>query len=136
MGIAWNDSLSTGVAEIDAQHKDFIKLIQRLQILHEKDGSKEFILRILLEMAKYAEYHFVSEENLMMLFKYPLLTQHQEQHNMLLRSVKYKIEAFENGILSLEEVIAFLSDWLLSHTAKEDGKIGDYLGSREENPES
>jgi len=136
MGIAWNDSLSTGVAEIDAQHKDFIKLIQRLQILHEKGSSKDFILRILLELAKYAEYHFVSEENLMLLFNYPFLKQQQEQHQMLLRSVKYKFEAFENGILSLEEVIAFLSDWLISHTTKEDHKIGDHLRTREENPES
>ena len=132
MGIAWNDSLSTGVAEIDAQHKDFIKLIQRLQILHDKNGSKEFIHRILLELAKYAEYHFISEENLMLLFKYPLLTQHQEQHQMLLRSVKYKLEAYENGSLSLGEVIAFLSDWLLNHTTKEDRKIGDYLRSQAE----
>jgi hemerythrin len=136
MNIVWDDSFSTGIAEIDGQHKEFIKLIQRIEILHKKNSSQDFIRRILQELTKYAEYHFVSEENLMLLLKYPSIKAHQVEHQQLLRSVKYRVEAFENGLETLEAVIDFLITWFTSHTVQEDRKIGEYLSAQAASAES
>lgn len=127
--IAWDDSLSSGIEEVDDQHKEFIKLIQRLQILHDKGASRDFTLRILQELSKYAEYHFISEENLMFVTRYPMIEHHQVEHKKLLRALSSRIGAFEDGKASLGSLVTFLGEWVISHTRDEDSKIGKYLST-------
>lgn len=128
--IAWDESVSSGIEEIDLQHKEFFKIIQRLQILNDKGSGKDFTLRILQELVKYTEYHFISEENLMILTKYPSIEHHQLEHKKLLRSLNYWIQAFEDGNEKLAALLSFLASWLTSHTKSEDCRIGEYLNSR------
>jgi hemerythrin len=111
------------------QHREFIRLVQRLHILQEKRSSKDFTLRILNELAKYAEYHFASEENLMFVTRCPLMEQQQFEHKKLLRALSYRISALEDGSETLGSLVSFLTTWLLSHTKEEDTKIGKYLNS-------
>ncbi len=127
MMLAWDDSLSSGIEEVDLQHKEFIKLIQRIQILHEKNASKDFTFRILQELLKYAEYHFASEENIMSVMRYPMIERHQAEHKKLLRGLGYWIGAFNEGTESLGSLLNFLCAWLLCHTRDEDSRIGKYV---------
>lgn len=59
----WKEIYSVGVEEIDQQHKDFLKLINRLNILQGKGDPPLLISRYLRELGAYAAYHFASEEN-------------------------------------------------------------------------
>lgn len=126
--ISWNDSYSVGVEEIDKQHKEFFRLMHRLQIMQEKNTPREFTLRILHELGKYADYHFVSEENLMLMVKYPDLERHRSEHQILLRGAAERIEQFESGCETLDSFLKFLRHWLISHIQGEDIKVGRYLG--------
>jgi hemerythrin len=78
--IEWIDDFSTGVEEIDRQHKDFVKLINRLNIVQEHGNKKAIAVRLLNELGKYVEYHFASEENIMFLTRYPALERQQQAH--------------------------------------------------------
>ncbi len=127
--IAWDKALSSGIEEVDMQHKEFIKLIQRLHILSERRSARDFILRILQELSKYAEYHFLSEENIMFVTRYPMLERHQAEHRKLLRGLSYWVGAFENGSESMSSLLDFLSAWLISHTRDEDSRIGTYVST-------
>jgi len=44
--ISWDDSFSSGMEEIDNQHHDLIRLLQRLAILRDNGSPKDFVLRI------------------------------------------------------------------------------------------
>jgi hemerythrin len=123
----WNDSYSVGVEEIDLQHKAFLALINRLSILQERGTPRPMTQRMLLEVLKYAEYHFVSEENLMMLTECPLLSQQQEEHNNLVRAMTERYNAFANGEESLDAVLVFLVGWFSSHTVNVDKAAGLYI---------
>jgi hemerythrin len=125
--IEWNESFSSGIEEVDNQHKELIKLIQRLKITQEKRLPKEFVLRILQETAKYSEYHFISEENLMLVTKYPDFKRHESEHKKLLHSLAYKIKSYQDDLEPLASLITFLTNWFTSHTREEDAKIGVYL---------
>jgi len=121
---------SSGIEEVDSQHREMNKLLRRLKILQEKGSPKELVLRILKEGMKYVEYHFASEENLMLVIKYPELGHHELEHEKLLRSLKYKLKAYQDDLESLASIMSFLTNWFLSHTQEEDTKIGVYLKSQ------
>jgi hemerythrin len=127
MKVAWDDSFSSGIEEIDSQHKEFIKLIHRLQIVSEKGSPAEFIHRMLLELAKYADYHFISEENLMIVTKCPLLERQRGEHQRLLRGLGQKIRDYEEGHETLDALIDYSISWFTNHTKEEDVKIGQHI---------
>lgn len=91
--IIWKDEYETGVEEIDRQHKEFVKLINRLNIMHDAGNHSGYALRLMNEVGKYADYHFTSEENLMDLTKYPHLETQQKAHKDLLIRYRQWVES-------------------------------------------
>lgn len=125
--IVWRDTYSVGVEEIDRQHQDFVKLIRRLQILQERNNQKHLVIRLIREIGKYAEFHFVSEENIMYFLRYPDLPRQEAEHGKLLASFQKQVSAYEMGKTSLEGLIQFLVDWFVEHSTKEDKLIGQHI---------
>ncbi len=95
--IVWRDAYTVGVEEIDRQHQDFVKLIRRLQILQEKGNPKHLVIRFIRELGAYAEYHFVSEENIMYLIRYPDLQHQESEHSKLLGFFSRKGQKLRRG---------------------------------------
>ena len=125
--IEWDDDFSTGVEEIDRQHKDFVKLINRLNIVQEHGNKKAIAVRLLNELGKYVEYHFASEENIMFLTQYPALERQQQAHAALLDEYTNRVKTFLNDKGTIEDVISFLAGWFAKHTVEEDRKIGHHI---------
>jgi hemerythrin len=125
--ITWNDAYLVGVEEIDAHHRDFVRLVVRLQILDEKKGSRNMISRLLLEMNKHLEYHFVSEENLMFLAKFRELEGHKREHERILTTLQEKCKAYEAREISISPIIDILSDWFCRHTQTADRLAGEQM---------
>ena len=128
--LTWDDSCAVGIDEIDRQHQDFVRLINRLQLMQEKGAPRELTLHILIELVKYADYHFTSEENFMVLVKYPSLEEHQMEHRKALKNLNERVRKFAAGGVPLEalsEGIAGLIEWFGRHTTKEDKLIGQYM---------
>lgn len=118
----WGNQYLTGVKEIDLQHHYFMELINRIGTELEDTEDHSYRERLMNELCKYAAFHFVSEENLMIKMGYPESKQHALLHLELLD----KLSA--HRILdSPETFIDFLLDWFLHHTVEQDRKIGDFL---------
>jgi hemerythrin len=129
--IIWKDEYLTGVEEIDRQHKEFVKLINRLNIINEyRDNAYYYALRLMNEVGKYADYHFTSEENLMDLTKYPHLETQEKAHKDLLVSYRQWMESYKNKKADIEDVIKFLEAWFTGHTTNSDKKFGEFLASK------
>jgi hemerythrin len=129
----WRVTYSVGVEEIDRQHKDFLKLINRLNILHGKGDPPDLIWRFLQELGAYAAYHFISEENIMVLLKYPGLSRQEVEHQKLLEVFNQKAKDYRAGSEGVDSLLHFLMDWFIAHTTLEDQKIGDHLRQRKLN---
>jgi hemerythrin len=125
--IVWKDEYLTGIDEIDGQHKEFIKLINRLNIVHDMGDRKDIATRLLKELGKYAEYHFTSEENIMFLTRYPAIDRQRQAHEALLDEYSDRVQRYLNDKGTIEDIIIFLEGWFARHTVEEDRKIGGHL---------
>ncbi len=127
--ILWKDEYDIGIEEIDRQHRDFIKLINRFIIIFGSGAHLAVQDRILLELLKYLEYHCVSEENLMIIARYPSIHEQQKEHALLLETLPHKVLSIKSGRINGSEIIKYLFNWFLQHTQHEDRKFVEYLRS-------
>jgi hemerythrin len=128
--ILWKPEYETGVEEIDLQHHYFVDLINRLSRLLSKTEDKAYQARLLSELTKYAQFHFVSEENIMYSIGYDGLEVHKNLHFDLLNTLNAKIGLFQQDMAEADEVVGFLKEWFVMHTIGEDMKISAFLKSR------
>jgi hemerythrin len=127
--IHWDDKYLVGVEEIDRQHKEFMKLINRLQIVQKGGKGEPMAKRLLLELVKYADYHFVSEENLMLIIHYPEHEEQHREHDKLMKELDRRIVHYGRKAETLEELLEYLHRWFATHTTEEDRKIGEFVRS-------
>ena len=118
--IEWTEDFVIGVKWIDDQHRYFVNLLQRIeQILHQTH-SVEQVDRLLLELQKYAEFHFVSEENYADQLGVSGIQKHRERHQELIKEIARHTKDLRNGEYSVERYLLFLFNWLIGHTMVED----------------
>ena len=125
----WKTDYETGVREIDLQHRFFMDLINRMH--EELLGSNDPDYRAALfeELANYARFHFVSEENLMFKFGYPNLAHHQTMHRHLIDELSWRSQE-----KSYDAIFEFLVRWFIAHTVEEDCRIGEFLAASHQAP--
>ena len=58
----WNESLETGIVDIDIQHRSFFKLGKILLDAIDNNRESEVIEAILTELTRYTKYHTETEE--------------------------------------------------------------------------
>ena len=124
----WNKSFEVGHERIDFEHQIFLGLIKKLADI-EVNSASEFN-RYLIELKKYAEFHFISEENIMLDCSYPDYNEHKKLHNNLIKDLDHHINRYDRDKLQPGEFVAFLYEWFIHHTMVEDLKISSYIDSQ------
>lgn len=125
--IEWKEEYELGVEEIDFEHRIFVKIIHKIDDAVVSGKDSFFINRLLLELKKYAQFHFQSEENIMIEKKFPLILKHKAQHEHLLSQLQLVLLKVEIGEDKIEELPHFLLNWFKNHTLEEDKKLADFL---------
>ena len=129
--ITWSPSYATGIPAIDAQHKNLLEHIQRLQqALHEgraQDESAELMAFLL----SYVDEHFALEEAYMEHIAYPRLTQHREIHRLL----RIRVQAIADRLAKADpgagiDLSLLLFEWLRDHILHDDLAYVDHARSR------
>jgi hemerythrin len=130
MTLHWDDKYSLGNEKIDAEHHIFLDLIIEFDSLAKKGATQDKLVRTLKEIGKYAEFHFLSEENLMIDCNYPGLEQHKKLHRHLVASLEDQLFRINSGTGSPGQVFEFLFEWFALHTSSEDKKLVSFIGTR------
>jgi len=128
--IKWDDKFSVGHERIDQEHKIFLGLIKAVSIAADEAIPKEKILRILVEIKKYADFHFYSEENLMIDSGYPDYEEHKKEHQLLLARFDGQLHDYRDDAIDLDELIGFIFQWFALHTTGIDKKLAVHIESR------
>ncbi|MGL4437524.1 MAG: bacteriohemerythrin, partial [Giesbergeria sp.] len=63
--IAWNAQLTTGLSDIDDQHRQLVDMLNKLAELRNTKGNVDAVRQVMAELTSYAGYHFRLEEELM-----------------------------------------------------------------------
>ncbi len=123
----WEKKYEIGITEIDSQHQYFLKLIKRINNNIANKLSEELIRGFLDEIFYYGRFHFCCEENLMKLWKYPDYDAMKKNHDDLMNKISNKITSYRLDKINIEDIISFLVEWFITHTANEDKKLADFL---------
>ena len=144
MAIEWSKKYSVGLDEIDAQHKELIRLINALEVINDNfnlyKSVKEPLLKIMSDLKNYTVLHFATEEVLMSMFDYELGESHKHAHDNFVKLVgdqfvlylkvfheidsttdEEKLKILHRELHSaVHKLIEFLQKWLVNHIMKSD----------------
>jgi hemerythrin len=127
--IEWDDAYAIGVPEIDAQHRCFLDLIQRIADLGDVPFGDTNAENLLREMDRYAYFHFTSEEALMDIYDYEGLDEQKRIHFHLLQVLDKRISDFRSQDARLPQLADFLARWFISHLKEDDKSLGEHIQS-------
>lgn len=102
-------------------------LCRKLDIAIKTRQPEQTLRWIIVELKKFTEFHFVSEENLMHEIGYPGVGEHALIHTDLLVQLDMMLAKISHHREFPEDLLYFLNKWLVQHLAQEDMKIVDYL---------
>ena len=126
--IRWQDSFSVNIKEIDLQHQRLVKLINDLDDAMRVGKGKALLNQLIVELFKYTQEHFATEERYFDKFGYPEAAAHKQEHRQFLTKVNNFSEKYLANQLGLSiEIMSFLSDWLQNHIQGSDKKYAPYL---------
>jgi hemerythrin len=130
MGIAWRDSLSIGVEDIDNQHKQLLSHFDQLLKACEAGKGLEELKRLLNFLDEYVVKHFKDEESIQRLRNYPGYEAHKKEHESFiarLKTLKQEIGVEGVALHHLMETNNLLLKWLINHISTVDVQLGTYL---------
>jgi hemerythrin-like metal-binding protein len=130
----YDDSLTTGFDDIDAQHRLFLEMLAELGGQIEAGHQRQGVLDAIQGMRLYADGHFADEEALMAGKNYPELPAHVQLHQTF-RNMVGELEgrlAAGPGLVSLE-TLEFLGAWFIGHIRNEDLRFAAYARSLTDN---
>lgn len=123
----WNENFSTGIPDIDEQHKKLVDLLNTLTDTLVRGDNVE-LERVFDELAAYAAYHFESEEQIWQ----PCFSdddawmiRHHETHASFLPAVVELRERHADKPLrdTIEHIVKFLIRWLAHHIIDSDKRM-------------
>jgi hemerythrin len=126
----WKAAYETGHQRIDFEHRIFLDLICQIEAELTADAPVEKISRRLTELYKYADFHFFSEEGIMLDLSFPEYDLHRKIHLALLDELSRFILSMSIDLIRQDDLIGFLVNWFSNHTAREDIKIADFTRAR------
>jgi len=125
MYIHWEKQLELGNDLIDTQHRMLVLLCRKLDIAIKTRQPEPTVRRVILELKKFTEFHFISEENLMHEIGYPGVDEHALIHADLLMQLDMMGAKISHHKEFPEDLLYFLNKWLMQHVVTEDLKIAD-----------
>jgi len=128
----WTPALLTGNAIVDAEHRELIRLIDRLELVGDgPDGDG--VGAALDELTEYVFVHFQMEEKLMVRELYPstAFEAHIAEHRALDRKTQEYVQAYSSGELtSVGPIVDFLYEWFAHHIAEVDAAMAEHVRKR------
>jgi hemerythrin len=133
MAIEWTMDLTTGVKEIDTQHKELFKRINGLLEACSQGKGKGEVSTVIRFLEDYVITHFSAEENYMTKYNYPDYSGHKAQHLYFTENFLQLKKQFETDGPGIHIVITanrMVVDWLINHIRKVDTALGSFLNTK------
>lgn len=123
--IQWTEAMSVGLTELDEDHKLLIKVINQLEANAKDDARHDVVRQCLMELQRYAEFHFAREERVMTACKFPGIGVQKDEHRDFIDRVRDAMARFDSDSDAFasvinDELFSYLKEWLSHHILIED----------------
>jgi hemerythrin len=124
-GIEWRPEFSTGLAEVDHEHRGLIDLINAaLASCAEVPAARQEIEAALGEIYARTSAHFALEERLMERLEYDQRKEHKHDHERLLEDIRDIMDGLGHGAGFNQELFsARLVQWFSEHFRTHDARF-------------
>jgi hemerythrin-like metal-binding protein len=128
--IEWRDDFRLGIASVDHEHEEMIRLINEAHARLEADAPAREIEEFLGEVYAQIAAHFALEESVMRNRGYDEYDAHKADHERLLDGIREIMDSFEAGDYDglSEELSLRLRDWFVDHFKTKDSRLHKKLG--------
>ena len=128
----WDPCYETGIASVDAQHRELFRLARDLYDASQAGSAKETVASVLNRLITYCNTHFEDEEAQMEQLDFPGLQAQQEEHRKLATRVYGLVEQYAIGEAQVPEELSILvSQWLQKHIKEFDQIFADFARQQE-----
>lgn len=123
------DDYLTGIEQIDREHRRLFEIAEETYVLKNNEfipDKYDNVSQLLNQLRDYTKMHFQHEEEYMESIQYKRMFTQKIQHQAFID----KLESFdmdhldENSDAMIDEILVFLTDWLIEHIYENDKKIG------------
>ena len=99
MDLEWQSDFETGNEYVDLQHRYFLDLINRIRKNFKEANDVAYKEKLIIELKKYADFHFTSEENIATPHNLPEdISRHHQRHLELLEEFDHHAEDLDKGL--------------------------------------
>ena len=131
MTIIWDDAkYGTGVPQIDAQHKEWLRQVNLFDAAVMNGRERENIYSTLAYLVEYTIQHFALEESIMAKYHCPALKENIAAHaafSIRLNEILRQIELTGPSAFNAIAIKAELEQWLINHICTVDTRLRDYV---------
>ncbi|KIM06573.1 MAG: hypothetical protein KU38_12785 [Sulfurovum sp. FS08-3] len=119
--IVWNSTFETGMEEIDRQHRLLVDTINQASHLLRDEYLQEDLRTIVNNLIRYTQFHFETEEQLMLERHYSHQSPHdyekhiEEHFEFSTKVLEIHQQIQEGKSIEGEEIINYLCQWLVGH---------------------
>ena len=126
--VNWNPAWETGIHRIDHQHRELLAQFETLLVAIHEHHPDDRIPDLLAFLSRYVDSHFSTEEAHMQATRYQGLAEHKAIHDEMRFQLGRLVEAFSQDASGVtEEVVQFLTEWLVCHINVEDRRMAQHL---------
>ena len=129
--MVWNPAWNSGNRTIDDEHKELLKLGNKIIEMAAREHSFEEALPYLNNVIAHVEKHFRHELQILARIGYPGYDGHAKIHNDLLEQIRFLRESYRETKIRSTVFFSFIvEDIILDHLIKEDAKFFIYTKDR------
>ncbi len=124
--IKWDESMSTGVESLDAQHKQLISWLNNLLVCMSEGRGRAEIDGLLQQLGAYATLHFGNEEECMEKWRCPMAAQNAAAHKEFIATFQNLRDEFDRNGATAHLVVRVQSElmrWLSAHIKRTDTSL-------------
>lgn len=141
--LVWRDAWLLGIKPIDAEHKEMVRLLNRLAYSSKTPDGRTFTLGVsrkdngrlpgslperIDELIAHLRHHYKKEEAFLKEISYPEYQAHKRDHAMeMAEFIHMRREIKESGVESLDQAtLKHLKAWFFNHVVSEDKRFAEY----------
>ncbi len=127
--LKWDATLELGHAEMDADHRQMVIMVNRLlQGIADKLGKQAYDAELDALFA-HTKAHFDMEERLMAACSYPYAAEHRSEHARLIKEALDHRARFDASAEPSVSLLYFLDQWLTRHILSVDSEFARFLAA-------
>lgn len=134
MTVSWTENMTTGIPELDAQHRNLIMQLNRL-LEAVRSGQAQQILGELVDfLAEHAVEHFAEEEEAMAQYACPMAEVNRQEHAQFcnqLATIRSRLDMEGPSDELALLVQRYLSRWLVDHIRDVDSQLTQSVNQTE-----